>query len=189
MRAPQSNGPEVEPTQQPTTAQHQQSTLSQPSTAKPTDRTRHTTLQEVDLPTAPPTAAPPRGPTSHDAPPAARRRRGRRTSADAQRDAAVDAILAESARGAGYGEEGGEAAADDEAGWGEGAQADERIAAAFRAAYLDEVERERAARRAPAAPAKAKGRAEDALRGPKLGGSRSARAKFVEAQAQMQAKK
>jgi len=189
MRAPQPQGPETEPTQQPiTTAQHQSRTPPQPSTAKPTDRDRHITLQEVDLPTAPPTAgAPPRG---RDTQPPARRRRTRRTSADAQRDAAVDAILAESAGGTAYVGEtgGGDAEADGGEGWGEGAQADERIAAAFRAAYLDEVERERAARRPPAAAAagKAKGRAEDVLRGPRLGGSRSARARFVELQ---QAKK
>jgi len=57
---------------------------------------------------------------------------------------------------------------------GDGEAADERLAEQFRQEYLDEVERQRERPR----PSKAKTGEEAGPRGPKLGGSRSARTAF-----------
>ena len=57
---------------------------------------------------------------------------------------------------------------------GDGKAADERLAEQFRQEYLDEVERQRERAR----PTKVKAVEESGPRGPKLGGSRSARTAF-----------
>ena len=109
-------------------------------------------------------------------------RRKRRTSTDVKRDKLVEEVMRES-RLEIYDDD--DDAAEGHA--GEGA-ADDRIAEQFRRDFLDAVSNRR--RRAPAsASAKAKGKAvASEPRGPKLGGSRSARAKIRENQLEEAAK-
>jgi hypothetical protein len=97
-----------------------------------------------------------------------RRFRDRRTDADLERDRAVEDIMRENNL-AFYDE------VESEVGeGGDGKAADERLAEQFRQEYLDEVERQRER----AKPSKAKAAEESGPRGPKLGGSRSARTAF-----------
>lgn len=109
-------------------------------------------------------------------------RRKRRTSTDVKRDKLVEEVMRES-RLEIYDDD--DAAAEGDAGDGE---ADDRIAEQFRRDFLDAVSNRR--RRAPAsASAKAKGKAvASEPRGPKLGGSRSARAKIREKELEEAAK-
>ena len=97
-----------------------------------------------------------------------RRFRDHRTDADLERDRAVEDIMKESNL-AFYDE--GELEIEED---GDGGAADERLAEQFRQEYLDEVERQRER----AKPSKAKAAEETGPRGPKLGGSRSARTAF-----------
>ena len=110
-------------------------------------------------------------------------RRKRRTSTDVKRDKLVEEVMRES-RLEIYDDD-DDAAAEGNAGEGE---ADDRIAEQFRRDFLDAVSNRR--RRAPAsAAAKAKGKAvPHEPRGPKLGGSRSARAKVREKELEEAAK-
>jgi len=97
-----------------------------------------------------------------------RRFRDRRTDADLERDRAVEDVMRESNL-AFYDE------VEPEIGeGGDGKAADERLAEQFRQEYLDEVERQRERAR----PSKPKAAEETGPRGPKLGGSRSARTAF-----------
>jgi len=97
-----------------------------------------------------------------------RRFRDRRTDADLERDKAVEDIMRES--NLAFYDDGepeiGEA--------GDDGAADDRLAEQFRQEYWDEVERQRERPR----PSKTKAAEEAGPRGPKLGGSRSARTAF-----------
>lgn len=104
-----------------------------------------------------------------------RRFRNRRTDADIQRDNAVDAVLHENAPGA------FDTAEWEQQEWGEGEEADERLAEAFRREYLNEVDEARKRELdSQREREKKKVKVDEVLRGPKLGGSRSARMKYIE---------
>lgn len=103
-------------------------------------------------------------------------RRKRRTSTDVKRDKLVEEVMRESKLEIYDDDDGG----GGEEGDGEDGAADDRIAEKFRRDFLDAVSNRR--RRAPAAAAnKVNGKVvAPEPRGPKLGGSRSARAKIRE---------
>ncbi|RAL05048.1 telomere length and silencing 1 family protein [Aspergillus ibericus CBS 121593] len=103
------------------------------------------------------------------------RNRKRRTSEDIERDRLVEEVLRESKLDVYEGPENEEG---DDAGGEDGQAADDRVAEQFRRDFLDAIQsRRRVARTKNAKAAKA-----DAPRGPKLGGSRSARAAMREMQ-------
>ena len=107
-------------------------------------------------------------------------RRKRRTSTDVKRDKLVEEVMRESRL---------EIYDDDDVAEGDGreGEADDMIAEQFRRDFLDAVSSRR--RRAPASAAKVNGKAVTAEpRGPKLGGSRSARAKIREKELEEAAK-
>lgn len=109
-----------------------------------------------------------------------RRFRNQRTSADIERDKAVEEVLREN-RTETF------AAAAEEEDWGEGEEADERMAERFRMEYLNEMDAAAAARRDREKESqrnreKKKEKIEEVLRGPKLGGSRSVRLRYIEGQ-------
>lgn len=109
-----------------------------------------------------------------------RRFRNRRTSADIERDKAVEDVLHEN-RTETF------AMAPEEEDWGEGEDADERMAERFRREYLNEFDAAAAAKRDRERDQarnrdKKKEKVEEVLRGPKLGGSRSVRQRFIEEQ-------
>jgi hypothetical protein len=119
-----------------------------------------------------------------------RRFRNGRTSADIERDNAVEAVLRENAPST-FDPSATEPPKEGEEEWGEGEDADERLAEAFRKEYMAEAEatrkreREREVERQRERERDAKksgkgGGVEDVLRGPKLGGSRSARMRYIE---------
>lgn len=108
-------------------------------------------------------------------------RRKRRTSTDTKRDKLVEEVMRESRL---------EIYDDEDAAEGEGGdgEADDVIAEQFRRDFLDAVSN-RKRRRAPAATVKVNGKpAPTESRGPKLGGSRSARAKIREKELEEAAK-
>ena len=109
-------------------------------------------------------------------------RRKRRTSTDVKRDKLVEEVMRES-RLEIYDDDPGEGEGDG----GEG-EADDRIAEQFRREFMDAISSRR--QRAPAAaPAKVNGKVvAEVARGPKLGGSRSARAKVRERELEEAAK-
>ena len=107
-------------------------------------------------------------------------RRKRRTSTDIKRDKLVEEVMRESRL---------EIYDDDDTGEADGGdgEADDMIAEQFRRDFLDAVSNRR--RRAPAAASKVNGKVVAAEpRGPKLGGSRSARAKVREKELEEAAK-
>ncbi|CEJ62441.1 hypothetical protein PMG11_10940 [Penicillium brasilianum] len=113
----------------------------------------------------------PGGPADRvDAPGKSWRNRKRRTSADVERDRLVEEILRESKLDV-YDEPVEEPQADDQA-------ADDRIAEQFRRDFLDAIQSRRRTRTTKTVSKT------EAPKGPKLGGSRSARAAMRESQAQ-----
>lgn len=65
---------------------------------------------------------------------------------------------------------------DNQDGDGDGTTADDRLAEQFQRQYMDDMAARRRQRKKPAQTTAAAGPAEDVLKGPKLGGSRNARA-------------
>ncbi|OOF90767.1 hypothetical protein ASPCADRAFT_10219 [Aspergillus carbonarius ITEM 5010] len=103
------------------------------------------------------------------------RNRKRRTSEDIERDRLVEEVLRESKLDV-Y--EGPEDEEGDDAGGEDGQAADDRVAEQFRREFLDAIQ----SRRRVARTKNTKAAKPDAPRGPKLGGSRSARAAMREMQ-------
>lgn len=141
-------------------------------------------LLEIDLgpstPAAPPPSAAPRKPRlNRDGTP--HRGKKRRTEEDIRRDALVEAVMRENGLGI-Y-----EPPPPPSVGGGEGGEGDEEIAERFRREFLEGVEERRRGGGGAGGGGGGKGKVvggkkeEEGLKGPKLGGSRSARAGVREA--------
>lgn len=122
-----------------------------------------------------------------DGKPRAPRHIQRRPSADLARDALVEAVMRENQNGAYAGDEPARFERDAGTGTGIGpladadpsdtaAAADDELAARFQAEFLEAMAERRDLNKKPPAPAPLKPGEVDAMKGPKLGGSRSARA-------------